>query len=203
MHFAGPRTRACRRGIIASALCARSVTQLPSLTVRQRGGRGIEPIGSRPAPTRPHRLPQRRRPQVPSTLVSRLGSSKAAFASAVRAPSARCGSSLKWWNRACHRRRARGGSRSEGSQAAAPSQGRHSSPQARISFGQEMAGAPRPCLQPWTQIHQTQKIIPTDPTLPPCSSRAFSHARGLRNCTGPVRTTSGRAPRIVEHAQAA
>ena len=61
--------------------------------------------------------------------------------------------------------------------AAAPSQGRHSSPQARIFFRQQMAGAPRPCLQPWTQIQQTQKMTPTDLTPLPCSTRAFTHAR--------------------------
>ena len=123
------------------------------------------------------------------------------FASPPRALSGRCGLRSNLWHVVVGARAAISALRAHS--AAAPSQGRHSSPQARIFFGQQMAGAPRPCLQPWTQIHQTQKIILIDLTPPLCSTRAFSHACGLRTCTGPVRTTSGRAPRIVEHAQAA
>ena len=79
--------------------------------------------------------------------------------------------------------------------AAAPSQGRHSSPQARIFFRQQMAGAPRPCLQPWTQIQQTQKMTPTDLTPLPCSTRAFTYARvWTPELTGPVRTTDRAVP---------
>lgn len=86
--------------------------------------------------------------------------------------------------------------------AAAPSQGRHSSPQARIFFRQQMAGAPRPCLQPWTQIQQTQKMTPTDLTPLPCSTRAFTYARvWTPELTGPVRTTSCRALHPAEQAR--
>ena len=42
MHFAGPRTCACQREIIASALWEYPVAQLQSPTVRQRGGHGCE-----------------------------------------------------------------------------------------------------------------------------------------------------------------
>ena len=72
MHFAGPRTRACRRGIIASALCANPVAWLPSLPARQRGGRGSERSDREAhahALTASHSAAGRR---CSSTLVSRL-----------------------------------------------------------------------------------------------------------------------------------